>query len=133
MIIFALPVFGIEDLWVKLWTVEPETELYTLKLFNLYAFFKLPGDALTSASLITLKGCGKQGPAAIAALICYYFVGIPTAWVLAFNFDLKVYGLWLGLSIGAWVLGINYLIQIWRIDWPKVIKDALNELNKKME
>jgi len=116
--------------WVELWVVEPETQLYTLKVFNLYTFIKLPGTALVWASLITLKGCEKQRLAAITAVIIDYFVGLPAAWLLAFKFDMKVYGIWLSVTMIAWILGINYQIQIWRLDWEDVIHKAQKEISK---
>lgn len=75
-------------------------------------------------------GCGWQAFVAYVNVGCYYMVGIPLGFILGFNFNLGVKGIWSGM-IGGTV--IQTLILLWvtfRTDWNKEVEKARNRLDR---
>lgn len=52
-------------------------------------------------------------------MISFYLIGLPLALVLAFHFNLKIYGIWLGLGVASLTMDIVYLWALKRIDFAE--------------
>ena len=71
-----------------------------------------------------LRGVGKQHVGAISNVASYAFVGVPAAFLLAFQGGMGIYGLWSGLAI-ALVLQVTILgVCVYRIDWHAQVDAA---------
>ena len=68
-----------------------------------------------------LTGVGQQRLAAVINAIGYYVIGIPFMYILAFNFELGVLGIWLAILLGNFVALTLLLISFHRIEWEGVI------------
>ncbi|KAF4321879.1 hypothetical protein G195_004911 [Phytophthora kernoviae 00238/432] len=82
-------------------------------------------DGLNAVMQGIFRGAGKQKPAAIANVACYYGVGITLSALLAFVFDLGVKGLWWGIGFGilATVLVLAlYMLRYWK--WDQLAAEA---------
>jgi len=65
-----------------------------------------------------IRAMGKAANAAIAAIICYYFIAIPLGCTLAFKFDLGIHGLWFGMTAGMiCICSYNQYLIAWQYDW----------------
>ena len=51
-------------------------------------------------SLGVLRGIGDTKVPTLITIVAYWVIGIPIGWVMAKYFDLTLYGIWFGLSIG---------------------------------
>ncbi|ODV87005.1 hypothetical protein CANARDRAFT_6565 [[Candida] arabinofermentans NRRL YB-2248] len=69
-----------------------------------------------------LRGQGRHRIGSILSLICYYTVATPLGICFAFYFNLKVLGLWIGVTIGVFLLSIAELYLVLTSDWQKIIE-----------
>ena len=63
-----------------------------------------------------VRGIGKERIASIMFVICYYGVGIPTAFILGNVLGYEVHGLWYGLGCGIFCMFLSSSIIILRTD-----------------
>jgi MATE family multidrug resistance protein len=68
-------------------------------LLLIAALFQL-SDGIQCVSLGVLRGIGDTRMPTIITIVAYWVIGIPVGWILAKYFDLSLYGIWFGLSLG---------------------------------
>uniref|UniRef100_A0AAY4AL17 Multidrug and toxin extrusion protein n=1 Tax=Denticeps clupeoides TaxID=299321 RepID=A0AAY4AL17_9TELE len=98
--------------------VEIVSENLTLYIF--LQFF----DAFVCVSSGILIGSGKQKIAAVSNLICYYCIGLPLGIALMFAAELRIFGLWLGLSVCVILQMCFFITLIFRLNWQSVSEKA---------
>jgi MATE family multidrug resistance protein len=86
------------------------------QLLLVAALFQL-FDGVQATGLGVLRGLSDVKIPTLLALISYWLIALPLAYVLGFRFNLGVYGIWFGLSAGlifaalAFVGRFRYLIK----------------------
>uniref|UniRef100_A0AAY4AMS1 Multidrug and toxin extrusion protein n=1 Tax=Denticeps clupeoides TaxID=299321 RepID=A0AAY4AMS1_9TELE len=90
-----------------------------LVIFMLHLYFVL--QCVSSGILI---GSGKQKIAAVSNLICYYCIGLPLGIALMFAAELRIFGLWLGLSVCVILQMCFFITLIFRLNWQSVSEKA---------
>jgi MATE family multidrug resistance protein len=73
-------------------------------------------------------GLGLQGYASVLTFFCYYLIGMPLAWWLAFNLEYGVRGLWIASTVTGLLQDIGYYFIISRCDWKQVASDVKQQL-----
>ena len=73
--------------------------------------FQLP-DHLQGFLQGPIRGLGKLKNASYITLVSCYLIGLPTAYLLGFTFDFKVYGLQAGIGLAMYVQAISYFTLI---------------------
>ena len=68
-------------------------------LLLIASLFQL-SDGIQCVSLGVLRGIGDTKVPTLITIVAYWVIGIPIGWVMAKYFDLTLYGIWFGLSIG---------------------------------
>lgn len=68
-------------------------------------------DGLQAVGLGVLRGLRDVKVPTIVTFISYWVIALPLGYVLAFSFDLGVYGVWIALSVG---LTLAAILNIWR-------------------
>jgi multidrug resistance protein, MATE family len=71
-------------------------------------------DGLQAVATGVLRGLGETRMPMLWNLAGHWFIGLPLAYVLAFNLDFGVIGLWWGLSSGLIICGVALLVVWWR-------------------
>jgi MATE family, multidrug efflux pump len=71
-------------------------------------------DGFQTVSTGALRGLGDTATPMIMNLICYWFIGLPLAYVLCFQRGWGVVGLWAGLSLSLILMGI-ILLTVWHM------------------
>jgi multidrug resistance protein, MATE family len=95
------------------------------QVLPLAAMFQF-SDGLACVGAGILRGCGRQKLGAIANLGGYYIFGLPLGIIFAFVLDLKLLGLWYGITIGIVIVSIFDLVYILKlIDWNAEVTRAL--------
>lgn len=82
-------------------------------------------DGLNAVTQGVLRGAGKQKAAAITNGLAYYVFGVPLGALLAFQYDLGVEGLWLGMGFGSAVnFGAMAALMLCYWSWEKLASEA---------
>ncbi|GMF29780.1 unnamed protein product [Phytophthora lilii] len=87
-------------------------------------------DGLNAVTEGVFRGAGKQKDAAIANGLAYYQFGVPFGALLAFQCDLGVEGLWIGMTaVNVLALSAMTLLMHFRWDWNNLARDARTRTN----
>jgi MATE family multidrug resistance protein len=71
-------------------------------------------DGLQTVTTGALRGAGETRSAMIANFIAYWVLGLPAGYALCFQAKWGVVGLWIGLSIGLFVVAAVVLYAWWK-------------------
>jgi multidrug resistance protein, MATE family len=72
-------------------------------------------DGLQSIAAGALRGMKDTRMPLLFALIGYWLVGFPSAWVLAFHAGLGAVGVWIGLSLGTSIYATLLILRFYRL------------------
>ncbi len=64
------------------------------------------GDGIQVAAIRSLLGIEDIKVPTLYTLFAYWVFGLPVGCLLAFTFNMGVYGIWIGLSVGLWAAAI---------------------------
>ena len=117
---FIFAVFAVSTLLlggefiVSLYSTEASVVELATGLIVIVAFFQLSDD-LQVIGMGALRGYKDTRAPFLVALICYWVVGFPVAWILGFGYfetlDLGVYGYWIGMATGLTCAAILLLYR----------------------
>jgi MATE family multidrug resistance protein len=82
-----------------------------VSLLSVAALFQL-FDGLQVVTIGVLRGLGDTRSPMFAGLIGYWVMALPAGWALAFPAGLGVRGLWFGMLIGLFAVGVS-LLTVW--------------------
>lgn len=82
-----------------------------VSLLAVAALFQL-FDGLQVTTIGVLRGLGDTRTPMFAALIGYWVLGLPAGWALAFPAGFGVRGLWFGMLVGLFTVGVA-LLAVW--------------------
>lgn len=68
-------------------------------LLLIAALFQL-SDGIQAVSLGILRGIADTKIPTLVTVIAYWIIGLPVGWILSTTFNLGLYGIWFGLSVG---------------------------------
>jgi multidrug resistance protein, MATE family len=94
---------------------DESVELASLALLSLVPFELL--DAVNCVMQGVFSGTGRQTFAAAANLLCYFVIGLPCGFVLAYHLHWGVQGFWIGLTVGYLCSACVSAYKIWHTDW----------------
>jgi MATE family, multidrug efflux pump len=113
MSIAALAFTAIPRLLIGAFTTDARVLEIGAALLAVAAVFQL-FDGLQAVGTGVLRGLGETRMPMLWNLAGHWFIGLPIAYLLAFNFDFGVIGLWWGLSTGLIICGVALLVVWWR-------------------
>lgn len=93
-------------------TDNQEVSAITSVLMLLMVLYQL-GDATQIVFANSLRGISDVRPMMVIAFFAYFVVSLPTGYLLAFTFDLGLYGIWLAYPVGLTTAGCLFL---WRFN-----------------
>jgi multidrug resistance protein, MATE family len=104
-------------------------------LLLIAALFQL-SDGIQCVSLGVLRGIADTKVPTLITIIAYWVIGIPIGWVLAKYFDLTLYGIWFGLSLGltfsAVMLTLRFLKESREFDFKVEEQTHFNHLTNEV-
>ncbi|XP_051535928.1 multidrug and toxin extrusion protein 1-like isoform X1 [Myxocyprinus asiaticus] len=112
-----------------LFTSDRQIVALVSKLLNVYCVLQF-FDGLVCVSMGILLGSGQQKIAAVANFFGYYCIGLPLGTSLMFAAKLDVIGFWLGLLICVCVQSSFFIAVIFRLNWKRVTKEAVERAGK---
>jgi len=113
MSIAALAFITIPRPLIGAFTIDAGVLEIGVALLAVAAVFQL-FDGLQAVATGVLRGLGETRMPMLWNLAGHWFIGLPLAYVLAFNLDFGVIGLWWGLSSGLIICGVALLVVWWR-------------------
>ena len=75
------------------------------------------------------RALGKQKITSIVLMVCYIAIGGSSFYILAFYWELRLYGLWIGFAIASGTCSAIFLVLIFQVDW----KEAWDITMKRIE
>jgi len=97
---------------VRLFTPDADVIQTGASLLFVAAFFQL-FDAIQVVATGALRGAGETRIPMFAAIVCYWLLGLPLGYYLAFPTGWGAVGLWVGLSASLIAMGC-FLVLTWR-------------------
>ncbi len=82
----------------------------TASLLIVAAFFQI-FDGTQAVGMGILRGLTDVKIPMYISIVAYWIVGIPTAYLLGFNFNLGVVGIWIGLSVGLILAALFFTLR----------------------
>ncbi|GME72193.1 unnamed protein product [[Candida] boidinii] len=86
-------------------------------------------DALNATTGGCLRGMALQKIAGYVNLLCYYLIGLPLSFILAFKTSMKLFGLWVGSGIALLFIGAIQTYVIFNANWRKLSDEAISRSN----
>ena len=109
---------------VSLYSTEASVVELATGLIVIVALFQLSDD-LQVIGMGALRGYKDTRAPFLIALICYWVVGFPFAWMLGFGYfealDLGVYGYWIGMATGLTCAAILLLHRFNRVSRREIV------------
>jgi len=96
---------------IGLFTNDASVLSVGVSLLYVAAFFQL-FDGLQVVTTGVLRGIGDTRTPMVVALFGYWVLGLPTGYVLCFTLGYGVAGLWVGMLVGLFVVGV-VLLGVW--------------------
>lgn len=96
------------------------------KVIIIGAIYQVP-DCVACVSGGILRGQGRQYIGGYLNLFSYYVLALPVAYLFGFYFDLKLFGLWIGLIFALVFVSISELFFIFTSKWDDIINESLEE------
>lgn len=81
-------------------------------------------DSLNAIAGSCLRGQGMQLIGSIVNLVVYYLFAIPMGMILGWTFDLKLFGLWIGIGSGMLIIGLIEAYYVLFPNWDKILRRA---------
>lgn len=122
-------VFNVTLLWsfryqvARLFTGDEEVVLMVAGIMPLVAVMQI-FDGLAAMAHGLLRGIGRQHFGGYANLITYYLVALPISFSTAFGLGWQLEGLWLGVTIGLFLVGAVEYWYIYISDWEQSVREA---------
>ncbi|KAK8965403.1 Protein TRANSPARENT TESTA 12 [Platanthera guangdongensis] len=124
-LIFFTTVLALREVYAIPFTNNPEVVRAVAHLIVIFAFTLLFDSVQPVLSGVAV-GAGWQALVAYINLGCYYVVGIPLGYLLAFKFDLGVEGMWGGTLAGVALQTLILVVITLRTNWEKEVKPSVS-------
>ncbi|WP_284139537.1 MULTISPECIES: MATE family efflux transporter [unclassified Virgibacillus] len=110
----GLILYLFNDVVASLYNSNPEVVALT-KQFIFYAIFFQLADAFGAPIQGALRGYKDVNITLMMALISYWFIGLPSGWLLANYTALEPFGYWVGIIIGLSVGAVTLLFRLFHL------------------
>ncbi|KAL2096119.1 hypothetical protein ACEWY4_008267 [Coilia grayii] len=120
---------GTKNVIGYIFTSDDTIAALVAKLFDVYCVLQF-FSSFMCVSMGILLGMGQQRIAAVAYSVGYYCIGLPVLIALMFAAQLDVLGFWLGLLISTILLAVFLIVVIFKLDWKKMTKEAVERAGK---
>lgn len=105
---------------LRLYTKDPAIVALGRELLFMAAVFQL-FDGAQVAGVSVLRGAADTRVPMVLALLAYWVVGAPSAWLLGFRTELGPVGVWAGLSLGLAVAAVLLLYRVRSVLWGRPV------------
>ena len=119
----AISIVALRFDWGRLFSDDLEVIALSAQLLPLCALFNL-ADSINTITAGILRGQGQQHIGGILNIIGYYVVAIPLGLILCFKLDWGLAGLWTGMCVAVYGIGLGQLYYVMRADWERLVEEV---------
>lgn len=112
-----------KNLYPSIYLNDPEVLALASGIMVIAAAFQF-GDGIQAVAIGMLRGFQDMKIPTLITLVAYWLFAIPVGRYLAFNTDLKLYGIWLALAAGLYLSAGLLLTRFWLITNPRKTSNA---------
>lgn len=120
---------ALKDVWGLLFTSDPAVITLVSIILPLCAIFQI-ADGLASICGGILRGMGRQNFGAALNLVAYYGCALPLGTWLTFSNGWGLKGLWTGLCVALFVIGVGEWVFVGTTNWRKEVKRCLDRIDE---
>ncbi|CAN9510895.1 unnamed protein product [Ophioblennius macclurei] len=120
---FALLFGSLKEHISYIFTYDEDIRKRVNQVMSFYAVFLLV-DGLSASCSGVIRGAGKQKVGALAIVVGYYTMGLPTGITLMFAAKLGILGLWIGMLICAFIQCLFLIVYLARMNWVNATVEA---------
>ncbi|CAO2168519.1 unnamed protein product [Urochloa humidicola] len=117
------------DSFSIIFTSDPDLRRAVAKIASLLGLTMVLNSVQTVISGVAV-GSGWQGLVAYINLGCYYIFELPLGYLLGYQFNFGVGGIWSGMLCGVTLQTLILLAVVWRTDWKGEATQASNRVQK---
>lgn len=122
----ALVLYRFRVFFASLYTSDESVIDLASQVLVIGAIYQI-NDFLACITGGILRGQGRQHIGGIMNLVSYYCVALPFAFLVAFHFEMKLFGLWIGMIIGLLFVSVFQTYFVITSDWDYIILECINE------
>ncbi|KAH7306758.1 hypothetical protein KP509_22G028300 [Ceratopteris richardii] len=123
VLLVAMLLLLIRNAWGQVYSNEREVIVAVAGLMPLLSL-STSFDGLQAVFSGVARGAGWQKVGAVINLGSFYIAGLPVGCILAFLLHMEGKGLWLGLTLGAFVQFLAFVVLTHFTDWEKEARKA---------
>lgn len=116
MLLFRTPL-------ANLFSKDEEVVNMIISIFPLIACAQV-FDSMNAVAGSCLRGQGMQRIGSYINLFVYYVIGIPLAWLFSYRLDMKLFGLWIGMTIAFVLIGGSESWFVLNANWDQILEEA---------
>ncbi|KAJ1769134.1 ethionine resistance protein [Coemansia sp. RSA 1813] len=122
--------FIVASWWGSIYTSDLDVIAGVALIMPICGIFEL-ADSVTSVSGAVLRSFGQQAYAARISVSAYYIVGLPLGLYLTYGWpEMGVVGLWIGLSVGGFIIAIRQTVICLRANYAEEVKKCLVQVTR---
>lgn len=107
----------------KMFSKDEGVVKMTIDIFPLIAVVQI-FDSMNAVAGSCLRGQGMQRIGSYINLFAYYVIGMPLAWFFGYYLDFKLFGLWISIGFGLFLIGLSESWFVLKADWQKILDEA---------
>ncbi|SCU98458.1 LAFA_0G18052g1_1 [Lachancea sp. 'fantastica'] len=111
------------QLVAKIYSKDAEVVQLITELLPLVGIVEI-FDSLNAIAGSCLRGQGMQAIGGVINLVVYYLLAIPLGILLGWTFDMKLFGLWIGIGTGMFLIGTTEGYLVLFPNWKKILETA---------
>ena len=100
--------------------------VHTIPVFSALVIF----DFIQTVEAGSVRAIGYQTYGSWVSFISYWIISLPVSYFLAFNFELRLTGIWLGVVFGNMFATVTYLCILLYADWHKLAESIHLRIQK---
>ncbi|KAJ3369357.1 hypothetical protein HDU91_007278 [Kappamyces sp. JEL0680] len=109
--------------WGYIFSDQPSVVKLVADILPLAAFYQL-SDTTGCIGGAAIRGCGLQKLGSAINITGYYVIGVPLGILLTFHYDMGLFGIWVGLTVGLCFVATVQVLILFRMDWHEQSRAA---------
>lgn len=128
-LIYLTGVLLLQNQIADFFTTHRRIKRYMMKVFPIMAVFIFL-DTIQGVLTGIIRAMGFLKYATFVSIISYWLIGVLLMVILTFEYDMGIYGLWIGLPFGIMVIVILFLYKILSTDFHLLSLQIIQRIHK---